>query len=205
MGRRSDHSREELKELLLDTAHKMVEKHGYEQVTARALAKKIGYAPGTIYNIFPSMDALYLALNAKTLDKLSGVLKSAACNDSGTPSVQNMITMATAYHDFAYQNKAHWLMLFTHSLPEGELVPDWYQEKIDCLFEPLEELLSAYYTSAQARERRMAARILWAGVHGLCFLEETGKIQRVDDKSDATNMAAYMIETFIKGLKPSKH
>ena len=74
MARRNDHTREELKDLIIEESWRIIEKHGFEGLTARRIAKNIGYAPGTIYNMFISMDDLYLQLNAKTLDLLLATL-----------------------------------------------------------------------------------------------------------------------------------
>lgn len=200
MARRSDHSREELQEIILKVATAIIEKEGISGLTARRIASDIGYAPGTIYNIFSSMDDICLHLNARTLDNLYNVLSSPTCNNPKKTSIQNMKAMAKAYLDFAEKNRAHWLMLFTHSLPEGETIPDWYQDKINMLFSPLEELLTPYFTPTQAEKRTIAARTLWASVHGICYLEKTRKITIVDKKTPATNMTDYLIDSFIGGI-----
>ncbi len=73
MARRKDHSREELKDLILQAAWKIVGAEGYEGLTARRVAAEIGYAPGTIYNLFASMDDLCQQLCGRTLDDLYGL------------------------------------------------------------------------------------------------------------------------------------
>lgn len=200
MARRSDHTREELQSRILECAWKIVQKDGFAGLTARRIAGEIGYAPGTIYNIFQSMDDLYLAVNHLTLDRLYQVLSSPDCNNPKKSPVQNMKKMAEMYREFSRKHRAHWLMLFTHTLPEGQGVPDWYQEKVNRLFEPLEELLKPFYPG-RSHKRMMAARILWASVHGICFLEETGKIPLVASRSSAADMTGYLIDSFIAGIK----
>ena len=201
MARRSDHSREELKELILEKSWKIIEKQGFDGLTARQIAKDIGYAPGTIYNLFNSMDDLYLRLNAQTLDLLYDTLNSAACNQKNKNPVNNMKCMAHMYMSFARKYRSHWLMLFHHRLPEGRKDIDWYQEKIDQLFDPLERHLESYFTAKQTKKKKIAARVLWASVHGLCFLQETGKIGIVDKSNTAEKMSDYLIDNFVKGMK----
>ncbi|MDB2682803.1 TetR/AcrR family transcriptional regulator [Alphaproteobacteria bacterium] len=201
MARRSDHTRGELKQEILNASWKIVRKEGFEALTARRIATEIGYAPGTIYNIFKDMHALTLALNAITLDKLHKTLSSKECNNPRKKPLQNMKSMATLYRDFAKKNRQHWLMLFTYILPENKTPPAEYQEKIARVFEPLEELLIPYFTPNQSRKRKMAARVLWASVHGLYFLEETGKIPLITNQKPSPDMSGYLIETFIKGLQ----
>ncbi len=201
MARRKDHSREELKAMALDGAWRVVGEEGFEALTARRLAAEIGYAPGTIYNLFASMDDLYLAVNSRTLDALYETLDSPACNDPCRSPVQNMKAMAKLYMAFARDHRPHWLMLFSHRLPEGRKAEAWYQTKIDRLFVPLETILQPLFTNRQIQKRKMAARVLWSSVHGLCFLQETGKMPLVGGASPAETMAGYLIETFVKGIE----
>lgn len=198
MARRSDHSREELTQIILDASWTIAGTEGFEALTARRLSKEIGYAPGTIYNLFTSMDDLYLHLNAKTLDLLYETLTSPACNNPRKSPPQNMKKMAARYMDFARDHRAYWLMLFNYSLPEHRKDLDWYQDKVERLFEPLEQLMQPYFKDA--KKLKMAARILWASVHGLCFLQETGKISVIGSADQTGQMSNYLIDTFIAGI-----
>ena len=201
MARRSDHTRDELKEIILKESWKIIEKHGFSGLTARRIARNIGYAPGTIYNVFGSMNDLYLAVNSLTLDKLYDVLSGSECRSEKKTPVQNTKKMAQLYREFAKEYRPHWLMLFTYVLPKNKKPPTWYEEKVSRLFEPLENLLKPFYTSQQARKRKMAARVLWASVHGICFLEETGKIPLVSNQENPPDMTGYLIDNFVSGIK----
>ncbi|MCB9964848.1 MAG: TetR/AcrR family transcriptional regulator [Rhodospirillales bacterium] len=200
MARRSDHSREELQTLILDTAWTLVGQGGTETLSARKLASKIGYAAGTIYNHFDSMDDLILRVNGRTLDELFAVLNSPACNDPAHSPVQNMKKMAALYMEFAKTRAPYWLMLFNTALPPERTEITWYQEKIDLLFAPLETQLTSFFTAGQEKRKKMAARILWSSIHGLCFLEETDKLPLVSGKIGALDMANYLIESFVSGV-----
>lgn len=200
MARRSDHTREELKDLILSASWAIVAEEGQTGLTARRIAARIGYAPGTIYNLFSAMDDLYLHVNGMTLDRLYAALSGASCNNSRKTPVQNMKEMARLYRDFARENRPHWLMLFTHAPPADRPAPEWYHEKIARLFEPLERLLEPFYTGPRARKRKMAARVLWAAVHGLCFLEETGRLPIAGAQETTPDMTGYLIDTFTAGI-----
>jgi len=67
MGRRSVHTPEELRELIIQAATEIVEQHGLEGLSAREVAKRIGYSPGTIYNVFENLDDLLLTIEARLL------------------------------------------------------------------------------------------------------------------------------------------
>lgn len=199
MARRSDHSRDELKTLILNESWNIVKQDGFEGLTARKIAKNIGYAPGTIYNLFDSMNDLYLAINARTLDLLYKTLSHSACNDPNKTPRDNMKTMSLRYMHFAKEHKPYWLMLFNLKLSEEEKLSDWYQEKIDRLFDPLEKLLENTLKTSKHQNKKTAARVLWASVHGLCFLQETGKISIISEQNDSQHMAEYLIDSFLDG------
>lgn len=168
---------------------------------ARRSSTGIGYAPGTIYNLFDSMDDLYVQVNARTLDNLNQVLKDKSCNDpSKTPS-ENMKAMADLYIEFTQKHRSHWLMLFQHTVDENFDVPEWLDQKIEKLFAPLENQMDNFFEQGQDRQKKTAARILWSSVHGLCFLQETGKIGVVGQDKSMHTIAHYLIDIFVKGLK----
>ena len=77
MGRRSDHSREELEEMAIDAAAKIVETEGFQSLTARKVASKIGYTVGTLYHVFRNFDDLVIHLNARTIDEMAELIQKA--------------------------------------------------------------------------------------------------------------------------------
>ena len=68
MGRRSDHSRDELRGMIIAQGHRQIAEVGFAKFSAREVAKAIGYSIGTLYNVFGSYDQLMLAINGRTLD-----------------------------------------------------------------------------------------------------------------------------------------
>ena len=70
MARRSDHSREQLRRLALDSARQITAEEGLRGLKARRVAREIGYTIGTIYNVFEDLDDLIVQMNAETLGAL---------------------------------------------------------------------------------------------------------------------------------------
>src|ERR1700709_2205485 len=100
MGRRSDHSREELSRLIIAEGHKHMAEMGFARFSAREVAKRIGYSIGTIYNVFGTHDALVLAINTRTFrfwaDHLRALLNGAEQDRIGV--------LVEAYFSFAREN-----------------------------------------------------------------------------------------------------
>ncbi len=203
MARRSDHTREELEALILQCAWDIVGNEGTNALTARNIAKCAGYTPGTIYNVFKSMDEVILHLNARTLDLLYDALSDKVCNAPEKTALENMKCMARHYMNFAQNQNAYWRLLFAQAPTDIQIAgyeEQWYQEKLIKIFAPLEQLLSAYFDDNAAKQRRKTARTLWSAIHGICWLEQTGKIAIIPDSAPPFEIAEYLLENFVAGL-----
>ncbi len=194
MARRNDHSREELKDLTLTACLKIVEKEGAGGLTARRIAGEIGYTPGTLYNIFGSMEGLYFEMNARTMQKLSESVFQRDRPDKKTLPLKQVQEIADSYIDFAHKNRQLWLMLFNTSFEQEP--PDWYAKKIESLFTPLEEVLSDIFKGRTKQDIRLSARTFWAAVHGICYLDITQKGPLRKSRMTSREMSRELIERF---------
>ncbi|HAJ92306.1 MAG TPA: TetR/AcrR family transcriptional regulator, partial [Gammaproteobacteria bacterium] len=165
MARRSDHSREELREMALSAAEQIVVEQGFEGLSARKVAAAIGYTVGTLYLVFENLDDLILHINARTLDRLHTRMTAsqAQCNDASNCLLQ----LGQVYIHFADEDPHRWAMVFEHRFSEDQVVPAWYQEKIARMFALVEEGLEPLAGQHTHDEITQAARALWGGVHGI--------------------------------------
>ena len=70
--------------MALDAAWTIAESEGYRGLTVRNIAEKIGYVPGTLYNVFDNLDDLVLQLRGETLNALERLV-SEAMSSPGPP------------------------------------------------------------------------------------------------------------------------
>ena len=103
MGRRSVHTPEELRELILKAATELIERGGLASLSAREIARAIGYSPGTLYNVFENLDDLVLTIEARMLDQLSARLIESL---NGSDPSQRIFKLAHAYLRFTHQNRS---------------------------------------------------------------------------------------------------
>ena len=167
--------RGELKERLTDAASRLIEAQGLASVKARPLAEKAGCALGAIYTVFPDLDALILAVSARTLARLEAHLDAIAVEVAAEASPreaarQRLVALALAYLDFAFAHRASWRALFEHRLPEGRPVPEWMVAEQARLFGKVEVLLGPLVPHMGVAQRAMLARSLFSAVHGLVLL-----------------------------------
>jgi len=60
--------KQQTRQCILESARKLFNDKGFEQTTTRHLARQAGIAIGTVFNYFPSKEALGMALVAEALD-----------------------------------------------------------------------------------------------------------------------------------------
>ena len=179
MGRRSDHSKEELKSLIIDTAEALLVKKGMKALGARLIAREIGYSAGTLYNVFSDMDEIILFLNARTLDEMRSVLEKGLRKVKTKEDVGRH--MAWVYLQYNRENVERCKLLLEYSYPKGKSLPLWYQAKVDALFFLLEQALSVVFGERKAL--KALSHLLWASLHGICHLELNGKLSTVQSES----------------------
>jgi AcrR family transcriptional regulator len=197
MGRRSIHTPEELRELIIASATEIIEQNGLEGLSAREIAKRIGYSPGTLYNVFENLDDLVLTIEARLLDRLADRL--AATDASGTPQ-ERLQRLTKAYFAFTQEKPKLWNLLSEHRMPQDREVPDWYRKKLECLLVPLEDALSPLLVSSDAGTKKRAARTLWAGVHGMTSLSTANKLAPLTAHSGSA-MVDDFVANYVAGLE----
>ena len=196
MARRSDHSRDELYDIALEAAANIVEKDGFRALTARNVAEAIGYSPGTLYNLFANLDDMIVHLNGRTLERLDDALRT---GEYGGDIEADVFAILDVYLKFLKQHPALWNLLFAHRLPAGVRLPDWYHRKIDDVISVLEVVLTPLFEAGQERQLKQAARVLWAGVHGVISLVYTTRMQTFGD-ANLTELTENLVSHYLHGL-----
>jgi AcrR family transcriptional regulator len=197
MGRRSIHTPEELRELIIDATTTIVEQQGLEGLSAREIAKRIGYSPGTLYNVFENLDDLLLIIEARLLDDLATRL---ATTDASGPPTERLRRLVGAYYAFTQERPKLWNLLNEHRMPTGRAVPEWYQGKLDKLLSALDDALVPLLADSDPSTRRRHARTLWASVHGMTSLSTAEKLSHVTAHSGRT-LVDDLVLNYLAGLQ----
>ena len=184
MGRRSDHSRDELRRLIVDEGHRQMAAHGFARFSAREVARKIGYSVGTIYNVFPSLDHLLLAINTRTFEQWTAHLRHALA-DAGDDRIRALVE---AYFSFARDNRHLWMAIYDHRLPGGMAMPDEDAERRAILTGIVVEEVAKVVRGDSHDGIARLARSLIATVHGHCSFDLNGTFALMRE-TDAVRMA----------------
>jgi AcrR family transcriptional regulator len=197
MGRRSAHTPQQLRELILDAAQAIIETSGLGGLSAREIARRIGYSPGTIYNMFQNLDDVVLHVEGRILDELDARLAAMARDGDAATST---LRLAHTYLTFTAERPRLWNLLFEHHLPKDSPLPAWYQQKFEALAARIEEVLAPLFPEVAGAQRKQAARALWASVHGIASLSTADKVSAVI-AGNAGSLVEELVQCFIAGLK----
>ncbi len=168
MARRNDHSKEQLVALVINAALTLVDELGPSGVTARRIADRIGYTPGTLYTHFDNLTDIFLHVNAHNLDHLEGQIKAAAGNtDDPIEAIQEM---GYVYLNYAASHPNRFALMFTSMVPHGEDAPSHLQSRVDALFALVTKQLEKLWPELPEDEMELRVRTLWSSVHGVVSL-----------------------------------
>jgi AcrR family transcriptional regulator len=164
MGRRNDHSREELETLFVAEGARHLADVGLARFSAREVAKRIGYSIGTLYNVFGSYDGLMLAINARTLRLWTADLRR-RLEAGGDDRISALVH---GYFDFAIANPAAWSAVYEHHMADRGAAPAWYQAVAAELIGVVAQEIAAATGAADLDSVLPLTRSLVATVHGHC-------------------------------------
>jgi AcrR family transcriptional regulator len=197
MGRRSNHTPDELRELILQASTELIEQHGLSGLSAREIAKRIGYSPGTLYNVFADLDDLILTVESRLLDRLAVRLSQVP---TVADPVQHLCDLAAAYLAFTQEKPRLWNLLFEHHMPSGWQVPASFIAKMEALLDEVEKAIAPLTGTSDVERHKRAARVLWASVHGISSLATAEKLSNVTPES-ASKLVDDLVRTYAAGLK----
>ncbi len=198
MGRRAEHTRDQQIEMALTAARDILRDEGRAGLTARAVAQRMGYSVGSIYNLFENMGELLMHVNLATLVELSQAVE-AALRRVEQPA-DRIKAMAHAYLAYAAKHPYLWRSLFDPQVElKGEL-PAWYGSRVRSLFAIIERELDPYLTTGSDRDKQLAARTLWTGVHGVSIIQLSDRTVAAVGHPPLA-LADALVATFLGGLE----
>lgn len=170
MGRRSDHTREELRELLIATGHALLTEVGLARFSGREVAKRAGYTAGTIYNVFGSLDSLIAAINSRTFSQWAAYLRG-RLDAAGDDRIGALVE---GYFGYALSQPLAWSAIYDHQpAPEVELSADDLDRRAE-LTAIVEHEVRAALPPGNHVDVPRYARSLIATVHGHCSYVVSG-------------------------------
>ncbi len=201
--------KEEIRKKILDVAKDLFLKHGYESVSIRKIADKVGISPTTIYLYYQDKSDVIYALHQEGFKALA--IQFAALKNVEDP-FERLKAMGRNYIDFSLRNPDFYQLMFMIKDPiefvERNCASEW---------EEGEEAFGAMLaTVADCKEHGYFGKLdlhsialhIWFVVHGICSLKLQGHLDHVVKSHIQEGKDAYALDdafetliTIMKGIK----
>ena len=166
---------------ILDTARKLLEVDGIDQLSLGKLAEALEVKAPSLYRYFASKTALLQAINTATITDLISALGAAIDRVSDDPTTRIM-SMALAYRAFAHAHPAAYALAYSAAPPDIRVA----EARAEAMVLPLQALMAEI---SGADQSLAALRGALALVHGFVMLEFAGQFRRGGDLSATFELA----------------
>ncbi|MCD9185820.1 MAG: TetR/AcrR family transcriptional regulator [Pyrinomonadaceae bacterium] len=196
MRNRLHSDKEILRQEIMDAAREMFVAEGYQSVSMRKIAKKIGYSATTIYLYFKDKNDLLNQLCEQTFFRLAQNI-TAIYHLSDNP-LEKLRSGMREYIYFGLKNPSQYTLVFITPLPR-----DYEPTEVntgEAAFDTLRQVVSECASANLLRQNdvEVVSQTLWAGLHGLTsLLIQHGGFDFVERELLIGNL----IDTLITGIK----
>lgn len=156
-------------------ATRLFAEHGYEAVTMRAIADKLGTSPMAPYRYFENKAEIFALVRAEATRAWSDTVYAELERDGA--ALERLLRARDAYVKFALKNPDQYRIIFDPHDEPAEKYPELAKENQRglALMNQLGDL--AIESGLYSGDRTTIAHLLWAHVHGLLSLHLSGKLQ----------------------------
>ncbi|MCX8156758.1 MAG: TetR/AcrR family transcriptional regulator [Verrucomicrobiae bacterium] len=192
-----------LREQILAAARALFVSRGYEAVTMRQIAERIGYTATALYYHFPDKAALLHELCRRDFLALQSFFQRLA---QVRDPVERLRQAGQAYVRFGLEHPQHYQFMFIIPYPEpaphevGITQGDPSQDSYAFLRQAVEEAIRAGRFLPAYRDAEQVAQMLWAAMHGLVALHLNCSRSRWLAWRPTKQTAALMAETMLRGM-----
>lgn len=173
--------RERLRVMMYDdiliAAREIVQQGGIKELSMRALGRAVGVTAPTLYDYFPSKEAVLNALYLEGVKLLRAQFDAAV--ESSPPGARRLTAIGHAYRHFA--ETEHDLFILVFGKVDAFFAPG--EEQREAAIGLMEPLYRSVVEAVELGELRpcdpdVACRFLWTAVHGFVMLEAHKVLQK---------------------------
>ncbi len=193
VGERKQREKEQMRQLILNTAREIFLEKGYYQTSLRNIADKIEYSPGTIYLYFKEKDEIFYELHNEAFAKLFALFEPLFHVED---PFERLKAMGRIYMEFALKNKDLYDLMFIISAPINMLHDSCEWKMGHLVFDTLVHTVQQCQQSGrfQGMDIRTLSFMIWSGLHGMCALycrQRMGVVSGKDEKNLLINGYQY--------------
>jgi len=184
---------EQTRERILDTALDIIIKDGFENLSLRKIASRLGVTPTTLYNYYSNKDELNLMIRVRGFEKLFALLTKRARPHADIEA--RFGAMIRGYVTFGLTYPSYYDLMFNLHTPKyldyvgTDIEPLAHHEKqtaLKCLALFVEPLESYIPGNGVKRDRFILHQVVrfWSDLHGLITLHNSRLFHEVIDNVD---------------------
>jgi len=192
--------REDISDLILDAADRLLARYGYKKMTMDDVAKEVGIGKGTIYLHFKSKEEIALARVDRIVDRLNERLRAIAdSNGSAAARLRRMLLERVLFRFDSVQHYTESLSDVLAAIRPALLV------RHNRHFDEEERVFAALLKEGKSdgefvfKDIRGTARALLVATNAL--LPYSLSTRELGKRKDVEAQAAHIAELLIKGLK----
>ena len=183
---------EKIKDNIIEEAMKLILEMGFNNMSLRKLADRVGMSATNIYYYYSSKDEIYLNIQIKGFQALEKRLEKiyTPVNDP----LDNLRKMIQAYLDFGFSNPDYYQIMLNSDTPRyleyknknKNMEPIAYKAKqmaINAIAVPLKvmEQISSVNADVPANDNYFRAYQLWITLHGIVTLNNRNILLELDE------------------------
>src|SRR5687768_1396690 len=196
---RATATREDIRDLILDAADRLLARYGYKKMTMDDLAQEVGIGKGTIYLHFPSKEEVVLSHVDRIVERLKGELQRIA-RGGGAPAarLRRMLVARVMYRFDSVQHYTESLSDLLAALRPSLLArrARHFEEEAEVIAEVLREGRRA--GDFHFREARAAARTLLTATNAL--LPYSLSARELGGRAELEAEATRVVDMLLTGL-----
>ena len=166
---RKERDKAEMREMILQSAHKLFIDRGFEEVSIRNIAEAIEYSPATIYLYFKDKNDIFYALHSEAFKDFNNYMGALA---TVADPFQRLIGMGERYIQFTIDHSKYYEIMFIMDNPMDcdENQVNWEEGKK--ALGAVEGLIVACQSAGRFKNQdpQVLAFSIWSFMHGMCSL-----------------------------------
>lgn len=192
-----------LRERILKAARELFVSRGYDAVTMREIADRVGYTATALYYHFPDKVALLHELCRRDFLALQSFFQRLA---RVADPVERLRRAGLAYVRFGLEHPQHYQFMFMTPYPEPAphevdiAQGDPSQDSYAFLRQAVKEAIAAGRFLPQYNDAERVAQMLWAAMHGLVALHLSCRESRWLSWRSTEQTAHWMAKAMLRGM-----
>jgi len=192
---RSIKQKEAIRVAILEASKTIVLKEGWQAVSIRKIADAIGYSLPVVYNHFESKDAILEEFVKQGFEMLSNVMLTTKGNE--VEPKQQLIAMAKAYFNFAFEQREYYQMMFGLGMPSCDRVNQISEiGKFGSIL--IDTIQKLNHVQTVTEQTILKFHTLWSILHGLSSINMVNMTATPDEMQQRVLLDA--VQGFIQNI-----